>query len=86
MSLTTIYKKIYYLLQIGWKPFGKDSSGNGCGRKLINILYVLLIISLVLYTYVYDIMACQWKLDLKTDTKVQCYGQWANRAQFDRLK
>lgn len=23
-----------------------------------------------MYTYVYDIMACQWKLDLKTDTKV----------------
>lgn len=34
----------------------------------MNALYILVIFLLLLYTYVYDIMACQWKLNVKEDT------------------
>ena len=43
---------------------------------ILNIIYPVLIICLLLYTYVYEIVACQWKLDLHKDTQVSkaCKG------------
>lgn len=36
----------------------------------MNSLYLILIVLLLLYTYVYDVMTCQWKLDVTKDTQV----------------
>ncbi|KAF6031214.1 hypothetical protein EB796_010450 [Bugula neritina] len=56
---------------IGWRPLGRDIYGNGnsCGWKAFNTLYVILVLLFVVYGYIYDIMSCQWKLDLKYDVK-----------------
>ncbi|XP_067948411.1 uncharacterized protein [Watersipora subatra] len=50
---------------IGWKALGKETMN--CGWRLCNGSYTCLVLLLVIYSYVYDIMACQWKLDLKYD-------------------
>ncbi|XP_022286592.2 uncharacterized protein LOC111099567 isoform X1 [Crassostrea virginica] len=59
------------LMFIGWRGFGRESVNSGALRwTILNIIYPVLIICLLLYTYVYEIVACQWKLDLHKDTQV----------------
>lgn len=38
---------------------------------ILNIVYPVFIVCLLLYTYIYEIVACQWKLDLHKDTQVK---------------
>lgn len=38
---------------------------------ILNIVYPVFIVCLLLYTYIYEIVACQWKLDLHKDTQVR---------------
>lgn len=41
------------------------------GWTILNIVYPMFIVCLLLYTYIYEIVACQWKLDLHKDTQVR---------------
>lgn len=60
------------LFQIGWRGFGRESVNSGSRRwQILNILYLILIVGLLMYTYVYEIFACQWKLDIHKDTRVR---------------
>jgi hypothetical protein len=62
--------KYYYKLLcfIGWRPFYKE-----CFYRtpiyvtILNIIYPLLIITFLFYSYVYDIIICQGKLNVVTD-------------------
>lgn len=62
--------KYYYKLLcfIGWRPFYKE-----CFYRtpiyvtILNIIYPLLIIAFLFYSYVYDIIICQGKLNVVTD-------------------
>lgn len=38
---------------------------------VLNVVYPIFVVCLLLYTYVYEIVACQWKLDLHKDTQVR---------------
>ncbi|XP_064615517.1 uncharacterized protein LOC135479555 isoform X2 [Liolophura sinensis] len=56
---------------IGWRGFGKESINAGsCGRQVLNTVYPVCIVVVLMYTYIYEIVACQWKLDVKRDTQV----------------
>lgn len=57
------------LMLIGWRGFGRESVNSGHkGWYTLNIIYPLFIVCLLWYVYVYEIVACQWKLNLKKDT------------------
>lgn len=59
------------LMFIGWRGFGRESVNSGRMRwTILNIVYPVFIVCLLLYTYIYEIVACQWKLDLHKDTQV----------------
>ena len=59
------------LLQIGWRPFGADSwSRSSILFRLINIVYPMCIFLLLLFNYAYEVISCQGKLNVVTDTKV----------------
>ena len=65
-----IFLKIFFL-KIGWRPFYKEYSYRmPIVYKLINIVYPILIISLLLYSYGYDAVTCQGKLNPMLDTVV----------------
>ncbi|XP_071085706.1 uncharacterized protein [Haliotis cracherodii] len=58
------------LMFIGWRGFGRESINSGGRRwKVLNMVYPVLIILLLLYTYIYEMVACEWKLDVKKDTQ-----------------
>ncbi|XP_046577481.1 uncharacterized protein LOC124285315 [Haliotis rubra] len=58
------------LMFIGWRGFGRESINSGGRRwKVLNVVYPVLIILLLLYTYIYEMVACEWKLDVKKDTQ-----------------
>ncbi|XP_062566050.1 uncharacterized protein LOC134228416 isoform X1 [Saccostrea cucullata] len=59
------------LMFIGWRGFGRESVNFGSKRwSVLNVVYPVCVVCLLLYTYVYEIVACQWKLDLHKDTQV----------------
>ena len=65
------YKNILSL-KIGWRPFGADSlKRSPTLMHLFNIIYPLFILILLLFNYVYEIIVCQGKLNVVTDTKVK---------------
>ncbi|ESO86344.1 hypothetical protein LOTGIDRAFT_235407 [Lottia gigantea] len=39
--------------------------------RLLNIVYPSIIVLLLIYTYIYEMVACQWKLNVQVDTHVQ---------------
>ncbi|OWF55327.1 uncharacterized protein LOC110461386 [Mizuhopecten yessoensis] len=58
------------LMFIGWRGFGRESVNSGHrGWFYLNILYPVFIVILLLYTYVYEVVACQWKLNIHKDTQ-----------------
>jgi hypothetical protein len=62
----------YYSLLcfIGWRPFYKEHYYRTpwyC--RIFNLIYPLLIVSLLFYAYAYDILTCQGKLNIQTDTQ-----------------
>ncbi|XP_013067519.2 uncharacterized protein LOC106055683 isoform X2 [Biomphalaria glabrata] len=58
------------LLFIGWRGFHRESIDASKRRwRCINFMYPAVIVLLLLYTYMYEILACEWKLDIKTDSK-----------------
>ncbi|KAH9509401.1 hypothetical protein Btru_045800 [Bulinus truncatus] len=59
------------LLFIGWRGFHKESiHANKRRWKCINFVYPAFMSLLLLYTYMYEILACEWKLDITTDSKL----------------
>lgn len=69
----TWYSRFFFSIeQIGWRGFGRESVNSGrMGWTILNIVYPVFIVCLLLYTYIYEIVACQWKLDLHKDTQVR---------------
>ena len=64
--------KMFSLLQIGWRPFGADSwSHSSLLLRIINIVYPICILLLLLFNYAYEIIICQGKLNVITDTQVR---------------
>ncbi|UJR23617.1 hypothetical protein I4U23_026603 [Adineta vaga] len=58
------------LCLIGWRPFGADSSKrSSILMKIFNIIYPIFILILLLFNYTYEIIVCQGKLNVVTDTK-----------------
>ncbi|XP_033760317.1 uncharacterized protein LOC117342308 isoform X1 [Pecten maximus] len=58
------------LMFIGWRGFGRESINSGHrGWFYLNIFYPVFIVILLLYTYVYEVVACQWKLNIHKDTQ-----------------
>ncbi|XP_071165662.1 uncharacterized protein [Mytilus edulis] len=58
------------LLLIGWRGFGRESINSGSKvYSLLNTIYPVFIVLLLWYVYIYEIVACQWKLNVKKDTK-----------------
>lgn len=63
----------YYnlLCFIGWRPFWKERYyKTPCLGTFVNIVYPLIIIILLLYSYFYDTLTCQYKLNVVTDTQI----------------
>lgn len=58
------------LMFIGWRGFGREYVNSGSkGWKVLNTIYPLFIILMLFYTYGYEIIACQWKLNVEKDTR-----------------
>ncbi|CAF1577882.1 unnamed protein product [Adineta ricciae] len=58
------------LCLIGWRPIGVDSfKRSSILLKILNIIYPIFILILLLFNYVYEIIVCQGKLNVVTDTK-----------------
>ncbi|CAF0931945.1 unnamed protein product [Adineta ricciae] len=58
------------LCLIGWRPFGADSlKRSSIFLRIINIFYPILILILLLFNYTYEIIICQGKLNVVTDTQ-----------------
>ncbi|CAF4407664.1 unnamed protein product, partial [Adineta steineri] len=58
------------LCLIGWRPFGVDSlKRSSILMRIFNIIYPLFILILLLFNYTYEIIVCQGKLNVVTDTK-----------------
>lgn len=58
------------MFQIGWRGFGRESINSGSKvYSLLNTIYPVFIVLLLWYVYIYEIVACQWKLNVKKDTK-----------------
>ncbi|XP_025078975.1 uncharacterized protein LOC112555045 isoform X2 [Pomacea canaliculata] len=59
------------LIFIGWRVFRHDvASARHLGIHIFNFLYPCLLILLLLYTYMYEVVACEWKLNITKDTKI----------------
>ncbi|CAF3799349.1 unnamed protein product [Rotaria sordida] len=57
-------------VEIGWRPFGADSlRRSSIFIRIINIIYPILILLLLLFNYTYEIIICQGRLNVKTDTQ-----------------
>ncbi|CAF0757967.1 unnamed protein product [Adineta steineri] len=75
LSLMKCKKEILHpfrklLCLIGWRPFGVDSlKRSSIFLRLINIIYPILILMLLLFNYTYEIIICQGKLNVITDTQ-----------------
>ncbi|CAF2364880.1 unnamed protein product [Rotaria sp. Silwood2] len=58
------------LCLIGWRPFGVDSlHRSSIFLRIINIIYPIFILLLLLFNYTYEIIICQGKLNVRTDTQ-----------------
>jgi len=73
VSKLNIFKlfKFSLSLKIGWRPIGADSlKHSSILLRIFNIFYPLFILILLLFNYTYEIIVCQGKLNVVTDTKV----------------
>ncbi|CAF3176894.1 unnamed protein product [Rotaria socialis] len=75
LSLMRCKKQIIHpfrslLCLIGWRPFGADSlKRSSILLRIFNIIYPIFILILLLFNYTYEIIVCQGKLNVVTDTK-----------------
>lgn len=59
----------HLLIFIGWRGFNRESIfAQGFRWRFLNFLYTSIVMSLLIYTYSYEVLTCEWKLDMKTDT------------------
>lgn len=72
-----IYQTILTVIcffKIGWRPFGADNLKRpSIFLRAINIIYPIFIFLLLLFNYTYEIIICQGKLNVVTDTQV-CFS------------
>ena len=59
------YSKL--LLFISWRPYGRERFNYHCGWKTLNLVYPVFIVAILFYTYIYELLACQGKLDIDHD-------------------
>lgn len=56
---------------ISWRGFGREYINSGSwGWQILNTLYPIFITLMLFYTYIYEIIACQWKLNIQKDTQM----------------
>ncbi|KAK7475503.1 hypothetical protein BaRGS_00033259 [Batillaria attramentaria] len=56
------------LMFIGWRVFRHDViHPRSLKYRILNLVYPTLIILLLMYTYTYEMIACEWKLDVTQD-------------------
>ena len=61
----------FSIFQIGWRGFGREYiNSSSWGWQLLNTIYPIFIVLMLFYTYIYEIIACQWKLNIQKDTQV----------------
>ena len=54
---------------MGWRPAGKDSiNSHSLSWRILNFIFTFCIIGLQSYTYAYQVIACEGKLVIGTDT------------------
>ncbi|XP_050413714.2 uncharacterized protein LOC126828156 isoform X1 [Patella vulgata] len=59
------------LMFIGWRGFGTETVNSGSlFWRTLNLIYPSLIVLLLIYTYIYEMVACQWKLNVQKDTRI----------------
>ncbi|KAL8612343.1 hypothetical protein ACOMHN_020162 [Nucella lapillus] len=68
-----VLKPYWFLLMfIGWRVFRHDViNPRSWQLRTLNFLYPVLIILLLLYTYTYEMIACEWKLNVVQDTEIR---------------
>ncbi|GFO31984.1 hypothetical protein PoB_005848900 [Plakobranchus ocellatus] len=61
----------HLLALVGWRALNKESIfAQSLQWRIVNALYTSTVIALLLYSYSYEVLACEWKLDVKL-----CSGQ-----------
>ncbi|XP_064639418.1 uncharacterized protein LOC135494975 isoform X2 [Lineus longissimus] len=56
------------LMFIAWRGFGRESiNPSKWYWRVINIIYFILLIILLMYSYIYEILACEWRLNVHED-------------------
>ncbi|GFR78782.1 nucleolar protein 10 [Elysia marginata] len=57
------------LIFIGWRGFNRESIfAQGFRWRFLNGFYTCVVMFLLLYTYSYEVLACEWRLDVTVDT------------------
>ncbi|XP_076435332.1 uncharacterized protein LOC143275244 [Babylonia areolata] len=60
------------LMFVGWRVFRHDViTPRSWWLRVLNVVYPVLVVLLLLYTYMYEMIACEWKLNVVKDTKVR---------------
>lgn len=64
---------LFFFFQIGWRGLHKESVYVHMHRwRILNVVYPTVIILLLFYTYMYEILACEWKLNLDNEVRLCC--------------
>lgn len=59
------------LMLIGWRGFGRESVNSGSkGWSVLNTIYPVFVVCLLWYVYIYEIVACQWRLNINKDIEL----------------
>ncbi|XP_076435524.1 uncharacterized protein LOC143275355 isoform X2 [Babylonia areolata] len=59
-------------VDVGWRVFRHDViTPRSWWLRVLNVVYPVLVVLLLLYTYMYEMIACEWKLNVVKDTKVR---------------
>ncbi|XP_078612280.1 uncharacterized protein LOC144882399 isoform X1 [Branchiostoma floridae x Branchiostoma japonicum] len=57
------------LALIGWRALGRESISNNLGWKVLNVLYTIFILFLLIFSYIFQVLVCQGRLNIHTDVK-----------------
>ncbi|XP_078694046.1 uncharacterized protein LOC144923417 isoform X2 [Branchiostoma floridae x Branchiostoma belcheri] len=57
------------LALIGWRALGRESISYNLGWKVLNVLYTIFILFLLIFSYIFQILVCQGRLNIHTDVK-----------------
>ncbi|XP_066266870.1 uncharacterized protein [Branchiostoma lanceolatum] len=57
------------LALIGWRALGREAISNHLGWKVLNVLYTIFILFLLIFSYIFQVLVCQGRLNIHTDVK-----------------